>query len=245
MNCSRQLLLLLAWAAVLPAVAQAAAGAQTGPGSSSRQGAEARAPAVSNGDSDLPSVIVVPQGHQPDERLGNGCWVRFYTDKAYRGRTLTLVGPVQMPKIHVPGGLWVDWSSAIVGPKATVTLYDLEQFKNNSGVLRAGQRVSDLRDKKLGLFEDIHSVKIECKADTAGLGSQEETAVKHHYSILLMAPFLPFGCDVDPARGPRPETTVVPPPLAYTASEAVAASDLLSLPAYDQMTKRNTADEKS
>lgn len=151
------MMLLAGVAAAVPA------GAQAGSGTPGGQAPESRAAAVANGESDLPSVIIVPRGQPSDDRVGNGCWVRFYNDKAYRGRSLTLVGPVQMPKIHVPGGLWVDWSSAIVGPKATVTLYDLEQFKNRSGVLRPGQRVSDLSDQKLGLFEDIHSVKIACK----------------------------------------------------------------------------------
>jgi len=38
----------------------------------------------------------------------------------------------------VPGRLWVKWSSAIVGPAATVTTYDFEQFKNATAVLRPG-----------------------------------------------------------------------------------------------------------
>lgn len=120
-------------------------------------------PPVTSGGPDLPSVIVVPHGHRQDEMMANGCWVRFYADESYGGRSLTLVGPVQMPKIHVPGGLWIKWSSAIVGPRATVTTYDFEQYKNATAVLRPGQRIEDLRDRKLGLFEDIHSLRIACR----------------------------------------------------------------------------------
>lgn len=120
-------------------------------------------PPVTGGGPDLPSVIVVPHRFEPDARLARGCWVRFFDDKAYRGRSLSLVGPVEMPKIHVPGGLWVNWSSAVVGPKATVTAYDYEQFKNRSAVLRAGQRIPDLKKGPLGLFEDIHSLRIACQ----------------------------------------------------------------------------------
>jgi hypothetical protein len=120
-------------------------------------------PPATGGGPDLPSVIVVPRSYQPDARLARGCWVRFFDDKSYRGRSLVLVGPVEMPKIHVPGGLWVNWSSAVVGPKATVTAYDYEQFKNRSAVLRAGQRIPDLKKGPLGLFEDIHSVRIACQ----------------------------------------------------------------------------------
>lgn len=125
-------------------------------------------PPVTGGGPDLPSVIVVPHGHASDEKLGKGCWVRFYNDKEYGGRSLTLVGPVEMPKMNIPGGLWVNWGSAAVGPNATVTTFDFEQFKNRTAVLRPGQRIPDLQDRKLGLFEDIHSLRIACGAERRG-----------------------------------------------------------------------------
>lgn len=159
----------LAAASLAAALAALPAGswAQGSPGGSadSRSGAAPTVPPppFTSGGPDLPSVIVVPHDHRHDEKLAKGCWVRFYNDKSYRGRSLTLAGPVEMAKIHVPGGPWVKWSSAIVGPAATVTTYDFEQFKNATAVLRPGQRIPDLGDKKLGLFEDIHSLRIACK----------------------------------------------------------------------------------
>lgn len=147
----------------LPGWSQGSSTAQVGGGSVSGSTQTVPPPPVTSGEADLPSVIVVPRDHRHDDKLANGCWVRFYNDKSYAGRSLTLVGPVQMPKIHVPGGLWVKWSSAIVGPGATVTTYDFEQFKNATAVLRPGQRIPDLRDRKLGLFEDIHSLRMACK----------------------------------------------------------------------------------
>jgi hypothetical protein len=122
---------------------------------------DAPTPRVIGGE-DLPSVILVPHGQAADAGLGNGCWVQFYNDKAYGGRSLTLVGPVKMPKMNIPGGLWVTWSSAVVGPNATVTTYDYEQFKNRTAVLRPRQRIPNLRDRKLGNFENIHSLEITC-----------------------------------------------------------------------------------
>lgn len=121
-------------------------------------------PPVTGNGLDLPSVVVVPRGHTNDKRLGQGCWVQFFDDQAYGGRSLTLVGPVELPKMNIPGGLWVNWSSALVGPSATVTTFDYEQFKNRTAVLRPGQRIPDLGDAKLGLFEDIHSLRIACGA---------------------------------------------------------------------------------
>lgn len=160
---------LLAAASLVAALAALPAGSWAQGSSAGTTGSRAGAvpdvppPPVTSGGPDLPSVIVVPHDHRHDEKMAGGCWVRFYNDKSYRGRSLTLAGPVEMPKIHVPGGLWVKWSSVIVGPAATVTTYDYEQFKNPTAVLRPGQRIPDLRDKKLGLFEDIHSLRMACK----------------------------------------------------------------------------------
>jgi hypothetical protein len=109
----------------------------TDPDGTARQAAP---PPVTGGGLDLPSVIVVPRNHVHDENLGNGCWVRLFNDKFYRGRSLTLVGP-----------------------SATVTTFDYEYLKNRTAVLHPVQRIPDLRDRELGLFEDIHSVRIRCK----------------------------------------------------------------------------------
>lgn len=125
-------------------------------------------PPVTGGGPDLPSVIVVPHGHAADRRMGKGCWVQFYDEKGFGGRSLTLVGPAEMPKMNIPGGLWVNWSSAVVGPNATVTTFDYEQFRNRSAVLRPGQRISDLKDRNLGLFEDIHSLRVRCSPERRG-----------------------------------------------------------------------------
>lgn len=148
--------------------------AQTGPTTSSGAAATASAkrqvapPPVTGGGPDLPSVIVAPRSLPHDEKLGNGCWVRFFDDKSYSGRSLTLIGPVEMPKMNIPGGLWINWSSAVVGSNATVTTFDYEQFQNRTAVLRPGQQIPDLKDRKLGLFEDIHSVRIACKSESGG-----------------------------------------------------------------------------
>ncbi|VTU35140.1 hypothetical protein RA8CHR_05142 [Variovorax sp. RA8] len=69
-----------------------------------------------------------------------------------------------MLKINIPGGLWINWSSAAVGPNATATTFDYEHFQNRTAVLRPGRQVPDLDDRKLGQFEDIHSARIACKS---------------------------------------------------------------------------------
>lgn len=109
-------------------------------------------------------LVLLPTVQASDERLGNGCWVRFYDGNNYKGSTLTLVGPVDMPKMDVPGPVWRDWDSAIVGPKATVTTYDNENFNDRTATLRAGQHLADLRDRKLGWFDEVKSARVACGA---------------------------------------------------------------------------------
>lgn len=118
--------------------------------------------AVSGGGRDLPSVIVLPDGHAADPKFGKGCWVQFYSGKSFSDRSVTLIGPGEMPKMNIPGGLWVSWGSVAVGPSATVTTFDYEQFKNRTAVFHPGQRIPDLNDENLGLFGDIHSLRITC-----------------------------------------------------------------------------------
>lgn len=155
--------LLFAGAEVWAQAPSPATGSGAGDAAPSRR-QHAAPPPVTGGGLDMPAIIVAPRNHPHDKKLGNGCWVRFFDDSAYRGRSLTLVGPVEMPKMNIPGGLWINWRSATVGPSATVTTFDYEQFQNRSAVLHPGQRIPDLTDRKLGLFEDIHSVRIACKS---------------------------------------------------------------------------------
>lgn len=107
-------------------------------------------------------LLLVPARMASDQRLGDGCWVRFYDDKQYRGDALTLVGPVDMPKMEMPGNVWMDWDSAVVGPRAKVITYDNENFRDRTAQLAASQSYPDLRDKKLGWFEEVKSARVTC-----------------------------------------------------------------------------------
>ena len=108
------------------------------------------------------SVVVLLPSAMAGSGLANGCWVRFFDDKQYGGDTLTLAGPVDMPRMEVPGGLWRDWDSAVVGPRARVTTYDNENFHDRTAVLAGGVSYPDLRDKKLGWFEEVKSARVAC-----------------------------------------------------------------------------------
>lgn len=107
-------------------------------------------------------LVLMPAAQGNSDSLGNGCWVRFYDGENFRGSSLTLVGPIDMPKMDVPGPAWREWDSVITGPKARVVTYDNENYRDRSATLAAGQRISNLDDAKLGWFEEIHSARVSC-----------------------------------------------------------------------------------
>lgn len=124
-------------------------------------GAEQKAgKASAAGDASV--LVLVPAGMASDTRFANGCWVRFFDDSQFKGPSLTLAGPVDMPKMDMPGSLWRDWDSAVVGPRARVTTYDNEGFRDRTAELAANQSYPDLRDRKLGWFEEVKSARVAC-----------------------------------------------------------------------------------
>jgi hypothetical protein len=108
------------------------------------------------------AVVLVPVVIAEKQDLGQ-CWAKLYTDPNFTGDQLSVVGPVAMPNMRTPFGR--DWSgefqSIAVGPKATVTVYDNENYAQKAATFKPGQRVPKL-DRKLGFFEQVHSVKIAC-----------------------------------------------------------------------------------
>lgn len=108
------------------------------------------------------SLLVLVPVQMAGDNLANGCWVRFHDGTNFQGATLTLAGPVDMPKMDVPGPAWRDWDSVVVGPKATVTTFDNENFNDRTARLAAGQRIADLRASKLGWFDEVHSARVTC-----------------------------------------------------------------------------------
>ncbi|HEX6321185.1 MAG TPA: beta/gamma crystallin domain-containing protein [Burkholderiales bacterium] len=110
-----------------------------------------------------PMIVLVPMvvASRPD--FSNGCWARLYDGSNFKGNELALVGPVDMPNMRTAFG--TDWSgefdSIQVGPKARLTVYDNENYRERAANFKPGQKVADL-DEKLGFFEDISSVKVAC-----------------------------------------------------------------------------------
>jgi hypothetical protein len=69
---------------------------------------------------------------------------------------LTLAGPIDIPSARVGANFaWgPKYDSVIVGPKATLTVYDNQDYQDKTTTFKPGQRVPDLNEK-LGFFENI------------------------------------------------------------------------------------------
>lgn len=128
-----------------------------------RSGAASGASAGANS----PMIVLVPMVVASSPDFSNGCWARLYDSTNFKGNTLALVGPVDMPNMRTAFG--TDWSgqfdSIAVGPKARLTVYDNENYGEKAATFKPNQKVADL-DEKMGFFENISSVKVACTGGT-------------------------------------------------------------------------------
>lgn len=115
-----------------------------------------------------PAIVLFPPLIVSTDRFAEGCWTRLYSENNYGGDLLTLAGPGDMTHFKVAGAsgtLFRKWDSMIVGPKATVTVYDNENFTQPVGTFKPGQRISDL-DDRLGLLANVRGVRLACGGKT-------------------------------------------------------------------------------
>jgi len=111
----------------------------------------------------LPMIIVAPPALAMDVKFANGCWARLYDRENFRGDSLTVVGPVLLANARI--GSRFEWGrhydSVEVGPKATLIVFDNENFRQHTATLKPSDRIADL-DAKLTKFENIRSLKLDC-----------------------------------------------------------------------------------
>jgi hypothetical protein len=137
----------------------------TGGTASGASSAGTRNAAGSAGSSSVePIWLLIPvEFSARTDQMSNGCWVQLYSGDNFEGRVMTVVGPSNLAEVRSPYGTGLNnWESAVVGPNATVTTYDDENFRARDATLRPGQRYPKLDDTKLGLFEDIESMRVTC-----------------------------------------------------------------------------------
>ncbi|MCD6680997.1 MAG: hypothetical protein LT102_10145 [Burkholderiaceae bacterium] len=111
----------------------------------------------------VPVVVLMPVKIANTDQFAKGCWARLYDSTDFKGDQLTLVGPAEMPDMISHFG--VDWAgtfdSVAVGPKATLTVYDAQNYQDEAQTFKPGQKVADL-DEKMELFESVQSAKVSC-----------------------------------------------------------------------------------
>lgn len=98
-----------------------------------------------------------------DASTKSGCWAKIYDGENYMGDTLTLAGPISLADMTGPFGLnWDDRVNSIeIGPKATLTVFDNEGFRDQVAQFKSGQKVADI-SKKLGFFDEFASIRMTC-----------------------------------------------------------------------------------
>jgi len=132
---------------------------------SNEQNANKRSSKTQSAKSEEPVVLAITTIAVAE---GTGCWAKIHDGGNYTGRTLTLIGKQSLPNLEF--GVGSDWEGDIdsveVGPKATLTLYDDENYEDDSRELAPNTRVPDLHQ---ALFDEgIESMKLICSNGAAG-----------------------------------------------------------------------------
>src|SRR6476661_10573297 len=66
--------------------------------------------------------------------LKNGCWAQLYDERNFKGDVFTIVGPMQLVSTDNSAGkqLKRNIDSLVVGPRATLTVYEHSMFKDKA-----------------------------------------------------------------------------------------------------------------
>lgn len=124
------------------------------------QTAPARQPAADNQPE--PVVMLVPV-EISNKALESGCWAQFYDQRNFKGDILTLVGPAELGSADRGTGRQFkrNIDSLVLGPKATLKVFEHQMFKDKAVNFSANAREPGLI-KKLGLGGRIQSLQLEC-----------------------------------------------------------------------------------
>jgi hypothetical protein len=124
------------------------------------QTAPANSPAADNQPE--PVVMLVPV-EISNKALESGCWAQFYDQRNFKGDILTLVGPAEVGSADKGTGRQFKRSidSLVLGPKATLKVFEHQMFKDKAVDFPANAREPGLI-KKLGVGGRIQSLQLEC-----------------------------------------------------------------------------------
>ncbi len=109
-----------------------------------------------------PIILMVPI-EVSSKALSLGCWAQLYDERNFKGEMTTLVGPAQVQTVDKGTGRYLKRSinSLVLGPKAKLTVYEHQLFRDKSVEFAANAREGGLI-KKLGFGGRIESLKLQC-----------------------------------------------------------------------------------
>lgn len=115
------------------------------------------------GDTEAVTVLLLLPVDLSKQSLSNGCWAQLYDERNFKGDAFTMVGPMQLDSADKAAGRSFrrQLDSLVVGPKATLTLYEHSMFKDKSVKFGPNSKEGGLV-KKLGFSGRVESAKLEC-----------------------------------------------------------------------------------
>lgn len=145
----------------------ASSGQSSQQGASSGKSKSTQSGSAKGKDAKAPVYLLVPVDVAAnDNAMKNGCWARLYSQENYGGDMLTLVGPTLLADMDTNSFFGLNWDDRVesveLGPKATMTVYDNENYRDQVAQFKPGQRIADV-SKRVGLFDEFASVRIDCQ----------------------------------------------------------------------------------
>ena len=140
----------------LAATALAACSSMGGGGSRSSSG-------YSGGTTDVDTAVVVLPTTGAVEQMRAGCWASFYDERNFNGDSLTLIGPVELSTLDRGSArqLKRDIKSVVIGPRATLIVYEKQLLSARSVGFQPNSREPGLAEK-LGFGGRIESMRLTC-----------------------------------------------------------------------------------
>lgn len=125
--------------------------------------ADQRSAAASPPVLDADNVVLVLPTTQVNQALASGCWVTFYGKREFKGESVTLLGPVELSGFDKSAGRQFkrELDSLAVGPKANLTVFEHQMFKDRYVQFGPGSKEGGLIHR-LGFGGRVQSLKLNC-----------------------------------------------------------------------------------
>lgn len=109
-----------------------------------------------------PMILLVPV-EISDPAMKSGCWAQLYEHRNFEGDMFTIVGPMQIDSADKKAGRQFrrNLESLVTGPKATLTVFERQLFKDKSVKFGPNSKEGGLV-KKLGFSGSIQSLTLDC-----------------------------------------------------------------------------------